>query len=163
MMRTYKPTTRQLCLAGLLTAVVLVMTMIRLPVPMMQGYPHIGDAAILLCGLVLGPMGTVPAAIGSALADLIYGYVFYAPFTLVIKGAMGFFAGKFLKKGLSVRNILTVAGISVFMVLAYFLTDMVLYGWAAAAGSIVGNIAQAIASIALGCVVLVLPTSRIKG
>ena len=159
-MRSCKPTTRQLCLAGLLTAVVLVMTMIRLPVPMMQGYPHIGDAAILLCGLVLGPMGTVPAAIGSALADLIYGYVFYAPFTLVIKGAMGFFAGKFLKNGLSVRNILTVAGISVF---AYFLTDMVLYGWAAAAGSIVGNIAQAIASIALGCVVLALPIERIKG
>ena len=79
------------------------------------------------------------------------------------KARWAFFAGKFLKNGLSVRNILTVAGISVFMVLAYFLTDMVLYGWAAAAGSIVGNIAQAIASIALGCVVLVLPTSRIKG
>lgn len=162
-MRSNKPSTRQLCLAGLLTAIVMVMTMIRLPVPMMQGYPHIGDAAILLCGLVLGPLGAVPAALGSALTDLIYGYVYYAPFTLVIKGAMGFFAGKFLKSGLSVKNIAIVIAISAFMVLAYFLTDMVLYGWAAALGSALGNVTQALASIALGCVVLALPVERIRG
>lgn len=162
-MRSNKPSTRQLCLAGLLTAIVMVMTMIRLPVPMMQGYPHIGDAAILLCGLVLGPLGAVPAALGSALTDLIYGYVYYAPFTLVIKGAMGFFAGKFLKSGLNVKNIAIVIAISAFMVLAYFLTDMVLYGWAAALGSALGNVTQALASIALGCVVLALPVERIRG
>ena len=40
------------------------------------------------------------------------------------------------------------------MVLAYFLTDMVLYGWATALGSALGNVTQALASIALGCVVL---------
>ena len=162
-MHSNKSSTRQLCLAGLLTAIVMVLTMIRLPVPMMQGYPHIGDAAILLCGLVLGPLGAVPAALGSALTDLIYGYVYYAPFTLVIKGAMGFFAGKFLKSGLSVKNIAIVIAISAFMVLAYFLTDMVLYGWAAALGSALGNVAQALASIALGCVVLALPVDRIRG
>ena len=162
-MHSNKSSTRQLCLAGLLTAVVMVLTMIRLPVPMMQGYPHIGDAAILLCGLVLGPLGAVPAALGSALTDLIYGYVYYAPFTLVIKGSMGFFAGKFLKSGLNVKNIAIVIAISAFMVLAYFLTDMVLYGWATALGSALGNVTQALASIALGCVVLALPVDRIRG
>lgn len=162
-MHSNKSSTRQLCLAGLLTAVVMVLTMIRLPVPMTEGYAHIGDAAILLCGLVLGPLGAVPAALGSALTDLIYGYVYYAPFTLVIKGAMGFFAGKFLKSGLSVKNIAIVIAISAFMVLAYFLTDMVLYGWAAALGSALGNVTQALASIALGCVVLALPVDRIRG
>ena len=91
-MHSNKSSTRQLCLAGLLTAVVMVLTMIRLPVPMTEGYAHIGDAAILLCGLVLGPLGAVPAALGSALIDL-YGFAIYAPFTLVIKGAMCFFAG----------------------------------------------------------------------
>ena len=64
-MHSNKSSTRQLCLAGLLTAVVMVLTMIRLP--MTEGYAHIGDAAILLCGLVLGPLGAVPAALGSAL------------------------------------------------------------------------------------------------
>ena len=88
-----------MCLAGLLTAVVMVLTMIRLPVPMTEGYAHIGDAAILLCGLVLGPLGAVPAALGSALT--IFMVCNYAPFTLVIKGAMGFFAGKILKSGLT--------------------------------------------------------------
>ena len=102
------------------------------------------------------------AALGSALIDL-YGFAIYAPFTLVIKGAMGFFAGKFLKSGLSVKNIAIVIAISAFMVLAYFLTDMVLYGWAAALGSALGNVTQALASIALGCVVLALPVERIRG
>ena len=154
-MHSNKSSTRQLCLAGLLTAVVMVLTMIRLPVPMTEGYAHIGDAAILLCGLVLGPLG-------SALIDL-YGFAIYAPFTLVIKGAMGFFAGKFLKSGLKVKNIAIVIAISAFMVLAYFLTDMVLYGWATALGSALGNVTQALASIALGCVVLALPVDRIRG
>ena len=76
---------------------------------------------------------------------------------------MGFFAGKFLKSGLSVKNIAIVIAISAFMVLAYFLTDMVLYGWAAALGSALGNVTQALASIALGCVVLALPVERIRG
>lgn len=161
-MHSNKSSTRQLCLAGLLTAVVMVLTMIRLPVPMTEGYAHIGDAAILLCGLVLGPLGAVPAALGSALIDL-FGFAIYAPFTLVIKGAMGFFAGKFLKSGLKVKNIAIVIAISAFMVLAYFLTDMVLYGWAVALGSALGNVTQALASIALGCVVLALPVDRIRG
>ena len=101
-------------------------------------------------------------ALGSALIDL-FGFAIYAPFTLVIKGAMGFFAGKFLKSGLKVKNIAIVIAISAFMVLAYFLTDMVLYGWATALGSALGNVTQALASIALGCVVLALPVDRIRG
>lgn len=76
---------------------------------------------------------------------------------------MGFFAGKFLKSGLKVKNIAIVIAISAFMVLAYFLTDMVLYGWATALGSALGNVTQALASIALGCVVLALPVDRIRG
>ena len=61
------------------------------------------------------------------------------------------------------KNIAIVIAISAFMVLAYFLTDMVLYGWAAALGSALGNVTQALASIALGCVVLALPVERIRG
>lgn len=157
-----KLTTRQLCITGLLMAVIIVMTMIRLPIPMMQGYPHIGDAGILLAGLILGPMAALPAAIGSALTDLIYGYMIYIPFTLVIKGAMGWAAGKFLHRGFRVKNVLTVIAIAAFMVLAYFLTDMVLYGWAAAAGSVLGNISQALATIALGGAVLAMPVERMR-
>ena len=40
---------------------------------------------------------------------------------------------------------------------------MVLYGWAVALGSALGNVTQALASIALGCVVLALPVERIRG
>jgi len=152
-----KLSVKQLTEMGLLTAVIALLTsMVRIPVPMTQGYAHVGDAGILLAGLLMGPMGAVPAALGSALADLFAGYVTYAPFTCVVKGAMGWAAGKFLKPGITPKSICLVVGISVFMVAAYFLTDMVLFGWAAAVGSIVGNLLQAAASIALGIVLLTL-------
>lgn len=153
-----KLTSKQLCLMGLMTAVVTVMTMIRLPVPMTSGYAHLGDAGVFLSGLLLGPMGFIPATLGSAIADFLAGYAIYAPFTGVIKGLMGWAAGKYLKGGIGTKNILIIIALSAFMVAAYFLTDTLLYGFGAAVASVAGNITQACAGIALGFVVLAIPT-----
>ena len=53
--------------------------------PTLFGYIHAGDALVLLAAYVLGPLwGSLAAALGSSLADLMAGYVQYFPGTFVI-------------------------------------------------------------------------------
>ena len=72
--------------AALLAALTCIATMvIKVPTPTL-GYVHPGDGLVLLCGLILGPVyGSLAAGIGSAMADLLSGYVIWAPGTFVIK------------------------------------------------------------------------------
>lgn len=51
--------------------IALLTAFVRLPVVMLKGYAHLGDVGILLSSLILGPFAAVPAAVGSALADLL--------------------------------------------------------------------------------------------
>ena len=151
-------TTRRLAYGGLMAALIALLTAyVRLDIlfflSMRSGYAHLGDVGIVLASLVMGPFAAVPAALGSAIADLLAGYVTYAPFTLVIKGAMGFIMGKWLvAKRLSARNIALLILTAAFMVGAYFLTDTLLYGVEAAIGSVLGNCIQGVAMIAGGVV-----------
>ena len=70
---------RKLVLAALLAALTAVATMIiRIPTPT-QGYIHLGDGMVLICGILLGPgLGALAAGIGSMMADLIGGYMAWA-------------------------------------------------------------------------------------
>lgn len=50
------------------------------------GYIHMGDCFVLLSGLILGgTSGALAAGIGSALSDLLAGYVIWVPGTFIIK------------------------------------------------------------------------------
>ena len=154
-----RTTTRRLAYGGLMAALIALLTAyVRLDILFfisMRGYAHLGDVGIVLSSLVMGPFAAVPAALGSAIADLLAGYVTYAPFTLVIKGVMGFVLGKWLAaKRLSVRNVCLLVLTAAFMVGAYFLTDTLLYGVEAAIGSVFGNCVQGGAMVAGGIVLL---------
>lgn len=85
---------KRLVLAALFTALTCVATMvIQIPSPM-SGYMNLGDCMVLLSAWVLGPfMGAAAGGIGSMLADVITGYAYYAPGTLVIKALMALVAG----------------------------------------------------------------------
>ncbi len=164
--------TLRLAYSGLLAALVALLTAyVRLPVAMLKGYAHLGDLGVLLCSLVLGPFAALPAAVGSGLADLLAGFPIYAPFTLVIKGALGFAFGKWVRlKRFSPVNLLLLILGGVFMVGAYFLTDALLYGAEAAAASFIGNCVQGGAMVAGGMVLIpvcdTLPSSifgRLRG
>ena len=76
---------RKLVLAALLAALTAVATMIiRSPTPT-QGYIHLGDGMVLICGILLGPgLGALAAGIGSMMADLIGGYMAWVPGTFAI-------------------------------------------------------------------------------
>ena len=73
-------------LAALLAALTAVATMIiRIPTPT-QGYIHLGDGMVLICGILLGPgLGALAAGIGSMMADLIGGYMAWVPGTFAIR------------------------------------------------------------------------------
>lgn len=78
-------TTRELCLAAVMTAVVFLATFVpRIPIPL--GYAHLGDAAIFLMVLFLGRRETLIAAcFGSALSDLLGGFPLWIVPTIIIK------------------------------------------------------------------------------
>jgi uncharacterized membrane protein len=83
--------TRNLARAGLMTAIVFVLTRaFVIPIPQTKGFFNLGEAAIYLAAIAFGPVvGALAGGVGSALADLSLGYNQYAPFTLIIKGLEG--------------------------------------------------------------------------
>ena len=152
-----KFSSRQMAYAGILTALVLLLTLyVHLPVPMTHGYVHLGDAAVLLCGILLGPLGFVPAALGSALADLTSGFAIYALPSLAIKGLMALLIGACVHKQpkLSLRNVAMLVLAQLLMVAGYFVFELLVFGWVAATASLLGNFVQALAGVALGAALL---------
>lgn len=149
--------TEKLVLAALMAALACVATMvIRIPIPATNGYVNLGDAFVILSGVVLGPLyGGLAAGIGSALADLLAGYVGYAIATFIIKGIMGVLVGFMVKKG-SVLNVI-ISGIlaEVIMVGGYFLAEALFMGYGLGAiGGVLGNVMQGIAGVVISALLL---------
>ena len=152
---------RKLVLAALLAALTAVATMIiRIPTPT-QGYIHLGDGMVLICGILLG--------IGSMMADLIGGYMAWVPGTFAIKALTALLGGwlyhRMAGKGMNTITRVVLCGIpaEIIMVLGYFVYEVgmeVVMGssmGAAAAAVVLGvpmNIVQGIAGIIVGVVLL---------
>ncbi len=135
-----------LSLIGVFSALICVLTMvISIPIPATQGFINIGDAGVMICGLLFGPIiGGFSGGIGSALADLFLGYTIYAPGTLIIKGLEGFLVGfianpkKFYIK-INYRDILAVLAGGFTMSIGYFLYEIILFGIPAASYELILN------------------------
>lgn len=144
---------KKLTMAGVMAALVFVMTYIpKVPVPITGGYVHLGDGAIFLATLLLGPLGIPAAAIGSGLSDILGGYMVYAIPTIVIKGLVALIAWKFWKEGSWLRATIAFVAAEIVMVAGYFAFESVMYGTAAAWGAVGPNCIQGIAGVALGLV-----------
>ncbi len=157
-----KRPTAALVVSGMLAALVALATMLlKLPVPVTQGYVHLGDALILFSALLIGPIAAPIGAIGSALADLMGGYSLYILPTLCIKAAVGYLAGRFAARGGSftwLRCLVVFALAELLMVLGYALFETFVFGWAMAIGAVLPNLLQALFSVLLG--VALLPVAR---
>lgn len=141
-------------MTALMMGLIMVMTfIIRIPIPATQGYIHLGDCMIFMAVLVLGwKMGAVAAGIGSALADIIGGYAYYAPVTLVVKALMAMAVGLFieaaLKKGMSKTGmrVMEIIGMAIggfVMCAGYYLAEGIMYGnWVTPLLSVPMNILQ---------------------
>lgn len=169
--------TKKLVVTALFAALTCIATMIiKIPTPTL-GYIHLGDAFVLLSGIILGPLtGAIAAGTGSMFADIFSGYLSWAPATFIIKFLTALLSGFLFRKfqKLSRRSSSPYAGIvlsgipsEAVMVLGYFLYEIFLatsasgsFQASALTGAIVAsatgipfNILQGVTGIVI-CVVL---------
>lgn len=148
---------RRLAYCGLLVALITLTTVVfRVVIPPL-GYYHIGDAAVLLSGMLLGPYGAFPAAVGAGLADLLGGFPNYIFYRAFIKGVMALLAGRFIRveEGVSRHNVAVLLLIGLWMILGYLLADTRMFASFQVALSLIpGNVIQGILAASLGCALL---------
>lgn len=148
--KSQKRSMKLLVMAAMLTALCCVATLsIRIPIPSTNGYIHPGDAFVILSGVILGPgWGFLAAGVGSALADLLGGYAFYAPGTFLIKGVIALisaFAYRRFSKTAKTRTLGVALGGVADMVCVtggYLLYETALFGFATAATAIPASLVQ---------------------
>lgn len=134
-----KTKTRKLVMGALFAAVCFVLTaFVKLPV--IIGYINLGDLAVMLGGICLGPLwGALSGGLGSALADIMAGYPAYVPGTFIIKFLVGLILGYAVRRA---KN--KMAGVALgstigeaVMVAGYFVYEAVVLGIGMAAGAAV--------------------------
>lgn len=149
--------------AALFTALICIATMIiQVPSFGPSGYVNLGDAFILLSVWILGGIySPLAAGIGSALADILTGYAFYAPGTLVIKFLMALAAvgvmKLFYKKGRPSILAFILSGViaELIMVAGYLLYEAVFLGYGlAAVPAVASNLIQGGINLVIGIVVI---------
>lgn len=154
-----KATTFYVVLIALFSALVCVLT-IFVQIPWGKGYINFGDTLIFLAASLLGPVGgMIAGAIGSSLADLFSGFATYAPFTFVVKGGEGFLCGilytyVFRKQRPMLRRLFSMLIAGAWMIIGYFFTDLMLYGWEASLFNFVSGPIQAGASLVVALIVM---------
>ena len=154
---------KKLVYAALFSALVCVATMvIKIPTPT-NGYVNLGDCIVLLSGWMLGPVyGFLAAGIGSMLADILSGYMYYAPATFLIKGLVALTGSllfvlfqKALKNHRRVSLILSGILAEAVMIIGYFGFEATFMGYGlAAAASIPGNCVQGTFGVAAGIILM---------
>lgn len=94
------PKTLKLALTALFTALVCIATiMFTVYVPATRGFFNMGETMVYTSALILGPVaGGFAGGIGSMMADLLLGYSYYAPATLVIKACEGAIVGELYRR-----------------------------------------------------------------
>lgn len=152
--------TKEVVTAALIAALICVATMvIKIPSPL-EGYLNLGDGIVLISAWILSPgYGFLAAGIGSALADLLSGYVIYAPATFIIKGLMAITAflifGLLHKKlGDFVSKLISAIAAEAVMVLGYFVFEGFLYGFIPSLVNIIPNAMQGVAGIIIGLLII---------
>ncbi len=157
-----------LCTCAFFAALVCVCTLLYIPLPI--GYFNLGDIALLVSVWFAGPVwGTVAAAFGSALADIISSYVIYAPATLIIKAMMAlcaYFVALGLKKLArnfvldGVVQVIAAVCAELIMVGGYLFYEAIILGLGAGAFvSVAGNALQGACGV-VGGVTLILTLKR---
>ena len=148
--------TQKMVFCALMASLVCVATMIiKIPSPL-KGYINLGDCIVLLCGWLLSPLyGFFAAGVGSALADILSGYVLYAPATFIIKGLMALIACLMIRKAKKLP-LLIVSGFTAeaVMVGGYLLFESILYGFLPSVVNVPFNAVQGAAGLILGIVLV---------
>ncbi|MBQ7821993.1 MAG: ECF transporter S component [Clostridia bacterium] len=158
---------KKIVIAALFAAFTCAATFISVPLPI--GYANLGDVMVLLCGAVLGPVyGSLAAGLGSALADMFFGYAMYIPGTFIIKALMAFTVASLFKlisskvKYSIVSHVISAVAAEIIMVGGYYLYESVClsYGFGGAAASLFGNCMQGVVGVVASSA-LVIPLKKL--
>jgi uncharacterized membrane protein len=130
---------------------------IKLPILSSGGLVHLGTGMLFISAIVFGKeKAAIAGAIGMAIFDLSSGWALWAPFTFVVRGAMGYVMGAIVysnnKKGNSIIfNILGILVSGAVMIVGYYITEGIIYGnWLTPVASIPGNLTQILVGSVLG-------------
>lgn len=105
---------------------------VKIPLPA-NGYVHLGDFMVILCGWLLGPLyGGFAAGVGSAMADIAGGFTIYAPVTFILKALSAAVAGLVLRQNNVKNRVLSGILGGFFVPLGYFVFEMFAFNWATA-------------------------------
>ena len=157
-MNTEMKKTNELVLTAMfMCMIILAQIVIRIPIPGTGGYVHLADAVVYLSVIYLGHKnGALAAGLGSAMGDVIGGFAVWAPWTFAIKGGMALIFGLIAERTAARASgklsayaklpAMVVAGL--FMVVAYFGAETVMYGNPGAAVlGVPWNVAQFVVGI----------------
>ncbi|MHA1909445.1 MAG: ECF transporter S component [Candidatus Thorarchaeota archaeon] len=137
MIRVGGPTspTIYIVLLALMTALTTVATVVFIiPFPSTAGYFNLGDAMVMISGILLGPVGgLVAGGVGSAMGDVALNYLPFAPITLAVKGGEGLVVGmisRYARSGKKVSpwDILGVLLGSIIMLAGYLVGEVMFLG-----------------------------------
>ena len=146
--------TNTIVMTAMMMCLILITTYtFKIPTPF-QGYVHLGDAMIFLAVLVVGKKnGAIAAAFGSALADLLGGYVAFAPWTFVIKGLMALVMGLFIDYMVKrSKKTVKIAGVPLIEIIGMIIAGIVMVlGYGVADAVLAGNIMTGILSMPANC------------
>lgn len=144
-----KITTREMVITAMFIALTLAATMfinIKLPIPGNGGLIHLGNIPMFVAAFLFGKRtGALAGGIGMGLFDVFSGWTMWAPFTLIIVGAMGFASGAIAEKSKNKLIGFTFAVILACMIkiVGYYFAEVILYhNMIVPLGSIPGNIVQ---------------------
>jgi len=116
---------------ALMIALTTVVTM-TIRIPTYTGYTHLGDSMIFLAVILFGKKkAIISASLGMCLADILSGYLVWAPFTLVIKGSMALIAGIIAYRGKynadnMMNNIFAFVIAGIWMITAYYFAGAII-------------------------------------
>jgi uncharacterized membrane protein len=151
--------TRDIAFYGLFTAMVYVATrFINIPGPTPGGLFHLGNVMAFAIAIVFGKKaGAVSGALGMALFDLTSPFAVWAPFTFVIRFAMGYVIGymAYVSTDGKLRTALfTFLGIliaTIIMIGGYYVSEVILYANPyAPLQSVWGNFMQCVVGTIIG-------------
>jgi uncharacterized membrane protein len=157
-------TITQIVLSGVMAALVAVATaLVQIPIPATRGVLNFGDIMIFVSALTFGPIvGGFAGGVGSSISDVFTGYAYFAPFTLVIKGAEGLIAGLISNRLSKKRDTLAIVIAGAEMIIGYFLAEFfgLSEGWAALL-EVPANVVQIVVGGVFGIMIAVLLRKRL--
>lgn len=103
-------------------------------IPVGIGFLNFGEIIIYTAAFLFGPIIGAIAGTGAAFADVALGYTFFAPITLVVKGAEGLIVGHVSGRSRTSKIVAVAAGAPI-MIIGYFATVAYLQGIPFAVGS----------------------------